>query len=100
MQAAIGWLERHPRLDVPQGIPLDHPEPWHAALRFYHFAVRAEVYAALDWPGDWRSQLRALIAERQDPDGRFVNRESHLMKEDDPLLATALAVIALSRTPD
>jgi len=33
----------------------------------------------------------------QQPDGSFENREGSLMKEDDPLVCTGLAVIALSR---
>ena len=95
VQKAIDWLRRHPQLERPEGIPLDHPEPWHDALHYYHLAVRAEAYAALDWPGDWREQIGAHLAAEQHPDGSFLNRRSHLMKEDDPLLCTALAVIAL-----
>ncbi len=96
VQSAVDWLERHPRIERPEGIPLDHPEPWHDALHFYHLAVRSEAYAATDWPGDWRQRIRAHLAAQQQADGSFINTRSHLMKEDDPLLATALAVIALS----
>jgi len=95
VRAAVGRLEKHPRLDYPEGIPEDQHENWGASIRYYHFAVRAQCYAALDWPGDWRGELRAEIARRQLDDGSFVNREGILMKEDDPILCTALAVLAL-----
>ena len=94
--AALAWLGKHTDLDYPQGVPTDHPEPWGAAIRYYHYAVRAEVYRALNFPAADRAALAATVAKLQRPDGSFVNTESPLMKEDDPILTTALAVIALS----
>ena len=94
--AAVAWLRRQTNLEYPQGVPREHPEPWGAAIRFYHYAVRAEAYWRLDWPARERAQLAALVCDKQDADGSFVNRESPLMKEDDPVLCTALAVVALS----
>jgi hypothetical protein len=93
---ALDWLRAHDDLSYPQGIPTDRPEPWGDAIHFYHCAVRAEAYAALDWPGHWRSTLANAIAKDQNADGSFRNTLSPLMKEDDPLLATALAAVALS----
>ena len=58
--------------------------------------MRAEAYAALGLSARLRRACRAELAPRQRPDGSFANERNHLMKEDDPLLATALAVIALS----
>ncbi len=95
--AARAWLERHPRLDDVPGIPEDHPEPWDRALFHYHLAVRAEVYEALDWPGPWRAEIGRILAARQRRDGSFRNDDSPLQKEDDPLVATALAITALAR---
>lgn len=92
--AAERWLEAHPRLDRPDGIPPGGTENWAAAIRFYHLAVRAECYAALDWPGDWQTDVARLLATWQASDGHF-RSEAFLMKEDDPLLATTLAVLAL-----
>lgn len=94
--AAVAWLKAHTNLDYPQGIPTDHPEPWGDALTFYHYAVRAEVYAALDFPAGEKQALAEKIAALQRPDGSFVNTASPLMKEDEPLLATSLAVVALT----
>ena len=99
VQDAAAWLMAHPELDHPAGVPLDHPEPWPAALRMYHLAVRAEAYAAIGWPDGAAAELVRLLGRWQQDDGSFVNRESGLMKEDDPLLCTALAVIALSHLP-
>jgi hypothetical protein len=96
IRAAAAWLEKHPRLDFPEGVLKGTDTNWGASIRFYHFAVRAECYAALDWPGDWRHDLQAVLEPLQQPDGSFVNREGFLMKEDDPILCTALAVTALA----
>ena len=94
--AAVKWLREHTNLDYPQGIPTDYPEPWGDALQYYHFAVRAEVYAALDFSDEEKQALAEKVAALQRADGSFVNTKSPLMKEDEPLLATALAVVALS----
>ncbi len=94
--AAAKWLREHTNLDYPQGIPTDYPEPWGDALKFYHFAVRAEVYDALDFSDEEKRALAEKVAALQRADGSFVNTKSPLMKEDEPLLATALAVVALS----
>jgi hypothetical protein len=96
VQRATEWLRKHDNLTYPEGVPTDHSEPWGEAIRFYHYAVRAEAYAALDWPGDWNSRLTAAVCRHQRPDGSFCNDASPLMQEDDPLLCTALAAIALA----
>jgi hypothetical protein len=96
--AAVAWLQRHTNLDYPQGVPSDYPEPWGAAIRFYHYAVRAEAYRALGWSMHERERLAAVVRERQEADGSFVNRESPLMKEDDPVMCTALATVALANS--
>ncbi len=95
VQQATLWLQRHPQLDRPAGIPTDYPEPWYDALYYYHLAVRSEAYARLAPPEDWRRLIAAQLAPHQQLDGHFVNRRSALMKEDDPLMATSLATIAL-----
>jgi len=95
VQAAAKWLREHPRLDYPEGVPLNQPAPWRESIAFYHYSVRARAYTALQWPGQWRQEMAKLLVARQEPDGSFKNKVSHLMKEDDPLLATALAVAVL-----
>ncbi|MDX1420848.1 MAG: hypothetical protein R3181_12850 [Rubricoccaceae bacterium] len=96
VQAALGWLRAHPGWDEPAGLPPDAPGQWQRVMQFYHLATRAEAYARLGETG-WRDDVAALLAARQRPDGSFANPEGAPNKEDDPLLATALAVQALSR---
>jgi hypothetical protein len=91
------WLRAHDDLNYPEGIPTDGPEPWGEAIRFYHYAVRAEAYKRFNWPGDWQNKLALAIVKHQTSDGSFRNTASPLMKEDDPLVATTLAVVALSQ---
>lgn len=96
VRAAAAWLEAQPRLDLPQGIPTGGSERWAESIVHYHLAVRAEAWALLGRPGAWRGEMRSLLAGWQREDGSFVNRDCHLMKEDDPFVATALAVLALA----
>jgi hypothetical protein len=99
-RSAMAWLATHPDLDYPQGVPRDDPQRWGESIRFYHYAARAAVLQRL--PVEDRAsrasrrKLAELVAKRQRPDGSFVNAAGHLMKEDDPLVCTALAVLALS----
>ncbi len=96
VQAGVAWLVAHPEWDYPSGIPRDHPDAWGAALHYYHLAVRSEVHARLGWTPESRAGLRSILVPAQHEDGHFENDLSHLMKEDDPILATTLATIALA----
>jgi squalene-hopene/tetraprenyl-beta-curcumene cyclase len=96
VRAAVAWLRRHTDVDYPQGVPTKHPEPWGEAIQFYHYSVRAEAYRALQFPADERQRLAAAVARHQRDDGSFVNAASPLMKEDDPVLCTAQATVALA----
>ncbi len=97
VRAAARWLEQHPRVDEPEGIDDVEGGPLRASLVHYHLAARAEAAAALGLAGAWRDALvRALVAAQRE-DGSFAGPSPALMKEDDPLLATALAVVALAR---
>jgi hypothetical protein len=92
---AVMWLRRHPSLDRPEGIPEDDPAGWDEVLFFYHVAVRAEVYRALSWPGPWRDAVHTALAAHQHRDGHFTNPLGGPNKEDDPILATTLALSAM-----
>ena len=93
---AVRWLERHSGWDMPQGIPAKHSEPWAESMIYYHCAARAQVFNELAIAKDWRRNLCAFLAERQNEDGSFLNPQGRLMKEDDPILCSALALIALN----
>ncbi len=95
VQAAARWLHEHPALAYPEGIPTYDTDQWHRVLFFYHLAVRAEAYRALGQAGAWPQEMIRLLRRRQRADGSFSNPDGAPNKEDDPLLATALAVTAL-----
>ncbi|MBL8695080.1 MAG: terpene cyclase/mutase family protein [Planctomycetes bacterium] len=95
---AASWLESHPRLDRPAGIPEAGPDHLGDSLRIYHLAARAEALNAVGASGPWRDAIAEQLAAWQQIDGSFRGVEPALMKEDDPLLATALAASALART--
>jgi len=99
VERARRWLvELHPRIDLHEGIPPDDPTGWQDGLRLYHLAVRAEAHAAVGGPEGWRESIRREFARFQRADGAVQNLAGALMKEDDPYLGTALAVIALAAT--
>lgn len=88
--AARTWLARHADASRIGGIDERPAEPWHDALRFYHAMVLAEAFAPA------RPGVAAMLVARQRADGSFQSELVSAMKEDDPLLATALALHALS----
>jgi len=96
VQAAFHWLNRFPELDSPAGMPLDDPNQWHSAMFFYHLGMRAEAFAAMEYDGRWRTDLAKILLQKQLPDGSFVNPAGAINKENDPLIASSLALIALS----
>ena len=96
VKSARRWLSLFPKFDYPAGIPHDAPGEWGRVMFFYHIMVRAEAYRALQEPGHWREDIAELLRDRQLPDGHFRNPYGAPNKEDDPLIATAMAVVALS----
>ena len=88
--AARAWLARHHRSTEVPGFDR-HPDwRWRQGLYYYYAAS-----AAPHLPPEHRQALHAELASRQLPDGSWSNPES-LVKEDDPLIATPLALLALS----
>ncbi len=96
VQATYAWLINHPELNFPQGMDENDSGQWHLVMVFYHLATRAEAYKAIDHKGNWRNEIKSIISKKQMNDGSFSNPNGAPNKEDDPLLATALAIIALS----
>jgi len=96
VQAAFQWLKRYPDLNSPAGMPLDDPNQWHSAMFFYHLGMRAEAYAAMEYDGPWRAEMAPILLQKQLPDGSFVNPAGAINKENDPLIASSLCLIALS----
>ncbi len=84
--SARGWLLRRHRADSVAGFESHPDKRWTRGLFFYY----AAGYPFPD------KGLAARLADEQRSDGSWRNSEP-LVKEDDPLIATALALRALSQ---
>lgn len=100
VRAAVDWLARHEKVHVVPGFEnaSDYARGWAEALKFYYAFVLSRVLPALpqDAAGKRRAALARFLAAEQRDDGSWRNK-SALMRENDPLLATCLAVTALAR---
>ena len=94
VREAWAYLAERDSLAHMADLPARHVA-WREILFFYHLTGRAEVQRRLEVPGNWRADVLALLAERQRPDGSFVNAYGAPNKEDDPIIATTLALAAL-----
>jgi hypothetical protein len=86
---ARGWLERHFRADRHPGGYVPAHEPNRDAVYFYY---AASVGRAL--PGRAK-EVAAELVKRQAADGSWAN-PVELVRENDPIVATSQAVIALA----
>jgi hypothetical protein len=96
VQSAFNWLLEHPELNFPEGMDQSDSGQWHLVMVFYHLAARAEAYKAVNHKGSWIGEMQEIITERQLENGSFSNPNGGPNKENDPLLATAFAIIALT----
>ena len=83
------WLISRHQAGVVSGFEHHPDKRWKEGLWFYYAALAAPFLAPAQ-----REELGADLIERQRPDGSWANSEP-LVKEDDPLIATPLAVEAL-----
>lgn len=95
---AAAWLAERPSLELVPGFEGLPPElGWQRGLRFYYYASLAKVLPTLP-PADVASRRKSLLEmllKLQRTDGSFLN-ESDRMRENDPLIATGLALAALA----
>ncbi len=84
---AVAWLQRHDHPVLPSGLEAPARRRYARGLRFYY----AEAASKFARPSEWRGPL----LREQRPDGSWCNPEP-LVKEGDPLIATALAIRALA----
>lgn len=84
---ALAWFDDRFTADVAPGFPKGG-DRWDEALQFYWLFAAARVGQAA-----WKPKLRARLAQHQQADGSWTNPQG-LMKEDDPLIATGLALSA------
>ena len=100
VRGALAPLVAAHRVDRTPGPETLVTSGWAAATVFYSRAAAARVFARLgveEAPAgrDWRAALVAVLVAEQADDGRFVGHDAR-MKEDDPLIATPLALRALA----
>ena len=94
---AKNWLLQNQDWALPSGVPLDDPSPWAESMQFYNLMSLAEVHASLQISGNWKKDIVHFLAKRQTTDGSFINLDGRLMKEDDPLISTTYAIVALNQ---
>ena len=98
VKAALAYITRHYTLD-------ENPGLGQSGL-YYYYHTFAKTMSALGQPKltdatgvahDWRADLIAALAKRQQPEGSWVNPADRFL-EGDPNLVTAYALLALSYT--
>jgi prenyltransferase beta subunit len=94
---AKNWLLQNQDWALPSGVPLDDPSPWAESMKFYNLMALAEVHSSLQISGSWKKNIVHFLAKRQTTDGSFINLDGRLMKEDDPLISTTYAIVALNQ---
>jgi hypothetical protein len=97
VRAGLAWLKDHPEVKYVPGF--DEPEDlngWGMGLRFYYYQSLAKLLPHFDAKTRAARQqaIRAQIVELQQENGRWQNPSAR-MREDDPLIATCLAIAAL-----
>jgi hypothetical protein len=95
---AIAWLVKRPAVALVPGFEGLPPEAgWQRGLRFYYYAGLTRVlphFPAADIASRCAALVQQLVGE-QKANGSWIN-ESDRMRENDPLIATALAAVALA----
>ena len=98
VKAALSYITKHYTLDENPGLGQQG--------LYYYYHTFAKTMAALgetkltDAAGvshDWRAEIVAALAKRQQPEGSWVNSADRFM-EGDPNLVTAYALLALAHT--
>ncbi len=99
-KAAYEWIQKNYTLDANPGMPPDFAE--RGLYYYYHTLAKTldvmgvdEIIDATGKKHDWRAELTAAIAKRQQPNGSFVNKNDRWM-EGDPNLVTGYVLMALS----
>ena len=98
VRAAAKWLATNDELRAVPGFSTNgSASAWATDLRFYYFASRAKSSSSFpDQRTSLQERLIPILTELQAKDGSWSNTTPTVrMREDDPLIATALAVIAI-----
>jgi hypothetical protein len=97
VQQAAQWLAKRPGLEVVPGfddLPLELG--WQRGLRYYYLAALSRVLPALPAAEKAKrgSQIAKALLDEQKSNGNWQS-DAPRMREDDPLIATCLALSAL-----
>lgn len=103
VQAAFEWIQDYWRLDSNPNMPAK--QSLEGLYYYYHAFAKAlrafgedTIKADDDQPPhNWRAELIDVLAERQNADGSWTNKEDR-WGESDPNLTTAYAILALQET--
>lgn len=96
VKAAYGYITKNYTLD-------ENPGQGQRGL-YYYYQTFAKALSLVGKPTvvddmgrehDWRADLTAALAKRQEPDGGWVNRDDRFM-EGDPNIVTAFGLLALA----
>jgi squalene-hopene/tetraprenyl-beta-curcumene cyclase len=93
VRMAHNWLSAHHRDMAVPGFVGEAFERWPKGLAFYYAAASTEAFRAVGAMMD--PAVANMLKRTQRRDGSWANPEN-LVKEDDPLIATAFAVRALA----
>ena len=95
---AVSWLVKRPPLELVPGFEgLPREAGWDRGLRYYYYAGLARVLSHFPASeiGPRRDALVKYVMGLQTKEGSWQN-ESDRMRENDPLIVTPLAIIALA----
>lgn len=99
IRQAVRWVRHHFDAQSHPGRYAEAHEPQRNAVFYYYVASLVQTYSVCSkWLPDvdaQRGAIAASLAERQHADGSWHNPLS-LVREDEPLVATPLAVLALA----
>ena len=96
VRAAQRWLMSHHIANGAPGFTGEPYQRWTTGLRFYYAGASTDAFHALGVPV--APPMAPDLMRSQRVDGSWANPEN-LVKEDDPLIATACAVRALAPAP-
>ncbi len=97
-EAAVSWLKQHPELEIVPGFENNADgHSWSSGLRYYYYHSLGKVLGSL--PDDetlrMSTEIARILESDQRDDGSWSNPAAR-MREDDPLIATSFAVVALA----
>jgi squalene-hopene/tetraprenyl-beta-curcumene cyclase len=102
VQKALAWIRKNYTVEANPGMP--KPRGHWGLYYYYHTMAKCldvlgedTVTDAKGVKHDWRAEITAALARRQQPDGSWRNDSPHWM-EGNPLLVTGYALMTLAYT--